>query len=516
MGHKKNFFGAHVSSVTLSKKDSKKKIRMSKLDQLWEQFSEEEKGSLLDELNGISSFTLERLHELSPEAKEYCPTNASMNVMDCKEWLIERVEPNIFYPLMDKIYHSLSNQEKKETLERFRKRKEALEEIKAYVLREKKRRDEKKRLKKDMPTYTLERFEELLRESKNTKEKKRFNQEYRKFLKNTKPPQKSLLEYKCVRQIPPQEKQDVYRTMVHRVNEGLLLSILKEAAKDTGCFAGTVTYLANPFQEVIDDVYLMKNTVNLNKCQTKPIVIINLQWIQSPDFDQEVIKKLSPKERERYIETVPHSTVEGHALAMIIDRKLKTIEAYDPLGELDFVSGFAALATYQDVIIKQDEKLMEYKPIDSHITCPIPGMQKTLSIPRCANFTFLYVLSRILLPTLSTEKILERLNSQSEKELEEVLDHLLCMEYDYARYYGYLAADYLLGFQRQSKGSLTPEIEQGYDLLRDGHPDKVLELFDPFKENKTRTAPAKTSQAKKTRGTFAPWKTQQVKGRKSK
>jgi hypothetical protein len=445
--------------------DEEKELELEVLDETWDKLREA-KDFLFEDLNKVETFDVNRLHQISPETRQMC--DLKMDLIECGDALARKLKKKEYLQLLDKVYYSLSKDEKsgqiRETLENLSKNNQ---------------------LKRSRKPLTKRAFERLLKDAEQEKEKKQWQGQYETLIKSKKP-WEALNAYKCMKSIGSRRKSQIYDFISYQVGEPLLVSILKDSANVSGCLAGRSIYLLNSRALSLKDTFLVENTVSSKKCGDKPLQFILLSYYDSPRFDPKALRKMTQLEREQkwHERKIPISEEDrGHALAILVDKKHKTIEVYDPHGMASKESRVAWAAALRDVLPNEYRDLHRYKLVEFEQGCPrgFAGMQSILNIPQCVNFVFLYLLSRILSPNSSREQILQNLSSQNVKQLQSELAHLLCFQYDYARYNKYMAANYLLHLvQGQQIGPTPMTVIQAKTMLKNGEPQKVIQLLTPY------------------------------------
>lgn len=309
--------------------------------------------------------------------------------------------------------------------------------------------------------FSPEYVEKLMKQEPDEKEKAKWQAQYQKVLRSH-TAWKGLSNYSCMKRIASENKQDVYGEMIN-IRAPLFLSVLKDISSQTACFAGNVVVGLN---RKTDEPTFLRNNIDLKKCENRSLLIIFVS-----------IRFSSSDRGARMLETKEGaSTLPGHAVAVLIDKKTKEIEMYDPHGDTDLT--IEPLLLVSDYLKATYKELEDYEIVESSKYCPmLPGIQATYNVGLCANFTFLYILSRALAPEKTAKQVLKELNSLTRTQLVHVMAHVLCFLYDYARYNKYLLALYLLRPHHRTVFTNHAIAEEANALIEQGNPESAIELL---------------------------------------
>ena len=92
-------------------------------------------------------------------------------------------------------------------------------------------------------------------------------------------------------------------------------------------------------------------------------------------------------------------------MAIVIDRKLKTIEVYDPHGLLGEASSRGVDGSSRDRVTQDGSIIGKGSVLEGgDYSAKLRGVQEIHNVPECANFSFLYILSGILAPKSNSHR----------------------------------------------------------------------------------------------------------------
>jgi hypothetical protein len=139
-------------------------------------------------------------------------------------------------------------------------------------------------------------------------------------------------------------------------------------------------------------------------------------------YTHEICKRSFSRMKVVLVNIVNRTTNEGHALVVIVDKKTRECEIFDPQGAL------GNLVYLQDKIIpklKEYLKLEKYNIITSGEFCPV-GPQVVLNAPICALFSYFYVWLRIRHPDVPRKDVLDLYVNRTKSNLKIIMNNWQC------------------------------------------------------------------------------------------
>lgn len=118
----------------------------------------------------------------------------------------------------------------------------------------------------------------------------------------------------------------------------------------------------------------------------------------------------------------------GHAMALIIDNKERTIEYFEPNGKI--ASWYAVISLFLTRWFRRHPVYRAYR-VDEEFCCPPVGIQSRVGLPMCSYFSSMYVAIRLLCQEIPENEVVTHLLRLGKQGLQQLLQRWHCYLLDY-------------------------------------------------------------------------------------